>query len=82
MSQSVHYRISVDMQKVAPGDVETLIGVLKENIATDEQGRPEICQGFRFLFARYNSRVTADARALDAECAVYCGRVEIEEVEA
>lgn len=71
-----HYKLDIDMQKVASGDLQTIIDILLPGIAE----RPFV--GLRYIMARYEDRDRAYARALDIECAVYCGRVEIEEVNA
>lgn len=71
-----HWKIDIDMQQVANAqDMQAILNATKPNAL-------ETFVGLRYLMVRYADSDTAYARALDAECAAYCGRVGIEEVNA
>lgn len=70
------WRLSIDMLKVqSRDDMQAIIAALKPDLDSS-------FVGLRYLFARYNDKDIAYARALDVECTAPCGRVEIEEVSA
>jgi hypothetical protein len=72
-----HHKLYIDMTKVASDqDLATIIDMLRPN-----QAEPTF-MGLFYVMSRYAQRDTAYARALDIECAVYCGHIEIEEVSA
>ena len=77
MKVKTHHKLYIDTTKVqSDQDLAKIIEMLCPNVAEP------LFTGFRYLMARYWSKDTAYARALDIECAVYCGHIEVEEVRA
>lgn len=76
-SEKKQWKLYIDTRQVQTDEeLAEIIYMLQPKIA-------EPCfLGFRYLMARYDNPDTAYCRALEIECAVYCGVIEVEEVRA
>jgi hypothetical protein len=69
-----YVKVGIDLSKIQSNkDLQAIVAALRPGALFE----PWV--GIGWIIVRYPTRELANARALDAECAAYCGLAEIEE---